>query len=350
MNKTAKTIIAIASVVLIFVLLIVVTRLKKQGNAVPKNPANLAGNIYGNLYNQGLFTEDDKRVYFANPYDGYNLYSMNPDQTDIKRVAGGCDSMLNIAGDYIYYYSSTSGDQGGLGYVRNGKGLFRTKINGDKTFTMAKGTSDSMILIGNYVLYSLFSEKDGAANVTIHKTTTSNTDDCEVIDQHAVLGSAYEGELYYAGVTGDHYIYAYDPVNDKTRLVAEINAYMPIVSGGKIFYLDLDDEYSLKSYSLFDGAITTIVDDRIDSYNMYESSIFYQTSGKDNYALWRVNTDGTGTSLIMNGVFKNINVTSTYTYFTDFGNDYPIYQVSTFGGTSVSTFDGASAAVREKMN
>ena len=53
---------------------------------VPMNDENVVGNTPGNLYNGGLFLEMDGRVYFSNPLGNDSLYSMNPDETDLKEL------------------------------------------------------------------------------------------------------------------------------------------------------------------------------------------------------------------------------------------------------------------------
>ena len=53
-------------------------------NRVPENPAGTVGNTAGNLYNDGLFCENEGKVYFSNAYDANTLYVMNPDETEIK--------------------------------------------------------------------------------------------------------------------------------------------------------------------------------------------------------------------------------------------------------------------------
>ena len=52
---------------------------------IPENPSGTTGNTAGNLNNNGLYCEDEGIVYFANPYDNGALYSMNVDETDMKK-------------------------------------------------------------------------------------------------------------------------------------------------------------------------------------------------------------------------------------------------------------------------
>ena len=56
---------------------------------VPLNDENTVGNTPGNLNNGGYFCESDGRVYFANAYDGYALYSMNSDESDLRKLEIG---------------------------------------------------------------------------------------------------------------------------------------------------------------------------------------------------------------------------------------------------------------------
>ena len=56
-------------------------------NKVPENPAGTVGNTAGNLYNDGLFCENEGKVYFSNAYDANTLYVMNPDETEIQKIS-----------------------------------------------------------------------------------------------------------------------------------------------------------------------------------------------------------------------------------------------------------------------
>ena len=50
------------------------------------NPPGTVGNTAGNLYNSGLFCEYDGTVYFSNAADNGALYSMNVDETEVKKL------------------------------------------------------------------------------------------------------------------------------------------------------------------------------------------------------------------------------------------------------------------------
>ena len=71
-------------IIITFVILTALIVLVIMSGRIPLNDENTVGNTAGNLNNKGYFCEYDGRVYFANAYDNYSLYSMNPDESDVK--------------------------------------------------------------------------------------------------------------------------------------------------------------------------------------------------------------------------------------------------------------------------
>lgn len=343
LKKNVKIVLAILGIVLVFAALALLKNIIIRLNAVPENDPNIVGNTAGNIYNGGYYAEQDGMVYFANAYDNGNIYVMDAYGDNIKKIASADASFINVAGDYIYYYSATAGENNGLGYVRNGRGFYRSKLNGSQTVSLAKYESDSMMLVGNHLYFTAFEEMPGKdeALVTVHSITTSNEDDTVIMNEHLKLGGYSLGNLYYSGVDEDHNVYSYNIGTKGTSVILSQYAYMPIVSGGYVYFLDLTDDYKLKRYSMSDGSIELIANERVDTYNLYNDIIYYQNVDTDGYALKRVYIDGSGLEIVKTGVYSNINITSQYVYFTEFGNDLPVYKTSTHGGVNVATFDEA---------
>ena len=76
MKKKVITILTILLVIAAAVLVFVSSELSRR---VTPNPTGTVGNTACNLYNGGVFCEDDWYVYFSNPYDNDALYRMRPD-------------------------------------------------------------------------------------------------------------------------------------------------------------------------------------------------------------------------------------------------------------------------------
>lgn len=84
MNAKTKTIVFSAIGGLAF---IAVTVYMLFSQRVKMNEGYVTGNTAGNLYNGGLFCESEGVIYFSNLYDDGCLYSMLPDETDIKKLS-----------------------------------------------------------------------------------------------------------------------------------------------------------------------------------------------------------------------------------------------------------------------
>lgn len=345
MNGKIKTIIAISSIIILLVAIALLKSYQEKRNFIEPNDAFAVGNTTGNLNNKGFYAEENGLVYFSNPYDGGSLYIMNSDQSNIKKLASGNISLINVINGYAYYFSSTSGDQAGLGYIRNGKGLYRTDSNGSSVFAMAKCTTDNMIVVGNNVFFMDYGEgTNDTAHVTLQKVSINNENQELVLDMPITLGGASNGRLYFGGVTADHHLYSLEPETNSISPVSDINVHLPIVNGGYVYYLDLDNDYHLTSMYLMDGSKTDLSGERVDTYNLYGGIIYYQSCVPNAYALKRMNLDGSNKEIVQTGVYHNINITSTYTYFQDFNNNLPVYFTSTSGNILVQEFDAAKTA------
>ena len=103
-----KKIIIILCIVCAAILITVLAIVNHNHNKVPKNPPGTIGNTAGNLYNNGLFCENDGYVYFANTYDSSALYRMRPDESEIKKLVYTEVSNINADGKYLYYYQEAA--------------------------------------------------------------------------------------------------------------------------------------------------------------------------------------------------------------------------------------------------
>lgn len=349
MKSKIKLIIILAVIILVLVGIAILNKIMDNRHIIEPNDPYAVGSTAGNLYNNGLYAEEDGVVYFSNPYDGGKLYTMNADQSNIKRIASGDVSYINVINGYAYYFSATSGDQAGLGYVRNGRGLYRTDKNGS-TFAMTKCTTDGLIVIGNYVYFLNFEEgSNNNAHVSLQKVSINDEGLEMVLDEHICLGGYSNGRLYYGGINENHFLNSLNLETGQVEQVRSNNVYLPIVNGDYVYFLDLDNDYHLTSMYIPDGSSQDLSGERVDTYNMYGNVIYYQNCDPNAYALIRMNTDGSNKEIVQTGVHKNINITSTYTYFQDFKADLPVYYTPTTGSISVEAFDNArNAALQAK--
>lgn len=344
--KKMKAIILSVLFLAVIILSFILSSLLRKLQEVPENPPGTLGNTAGNLYNGGLFCQLEDKVFFSNPYDQGSLYVMNSDQSNIHRLTTGTISQINAAGDYIYYQATSSGAQGGLGYLRSAYGIYRSNITGQNSNLLINSLSDSMLLVQDTLYYTNFTENEelAKADVSLHCIDTNGKESQSFFTEHIKLGAAYGDNLLFAGMNKDHYLYSFNLMTLEKEVLSTESMYLPVLQNGIVYYLDVLDDYHLKALNLGSGEITTLVSQRIDAFNLYETVIYFQTADPEDYALKRIYFDGTGLETVYTGVFKNIQITEEYTYFMPFGDAIKLYMTPTFGPVDVEEFEKAREA------
>lgn len=309
---------------------------------VPENPAGTVGNTAGNLNNGGLFCEDENKVYFANAYDNYTLYSMNPDETEIVKLSDARVSSLNAAGNYLYYYQSSTGGSDNFASMFRIDGLYRCKKNGKSSLCLKRVPVPSLSLVDNTVFYQSYSTKKGTSlcRIDIDKQNYE-----EIADYVINPASVQDGRIYFGGTQGDHYLYALDADNNGISVIYPGNVYNPVVEGDYVYYMDISSDYRLCRYSLSTQTAEVLTNDRLDFFNVAGDMIYYQKSDAREPALKRIRIDGSGEEVVSQGIYENINITSKYVYFNLYDEPIPVYRTPVNGPVQVSTFIAAEDAV-----
>lgn len=334
-------ILSITGVVLILLLILVIF-----SGHIPLNDDTAAGNTPGNLNNGGYFCETDGKVYFANAYDNYALYSMNPDETDLTRLNDNSVSYINAGGDYLYYAMSSSSNGSGLGFIRRTSGIYRSKLNGRGVVCLDRCHIVTMQLCGNYLYYEKYDNTDA---VSLDKIRIDKKEKQTLAAERINPNCFVNGLIYYPGTEKDHYLHVLDTSSDTTNVIWQGDVWDPVYQDGYVYYMDVANNYRLCRYSTDDDVVEILTNDRIDMFNVYGNYIYYQVSSQDAPALKRMLIDGSSQELVREGVYQNINITSQYVYFNAFGETVPVYKTSTFGPVNVTAFDAGMQAALEYM-
>lgn len=346
MTSTRKNVLII---LITFVILAVLFLLAILSSRITLNDEDTSGNTAGNLNNGGYFCEADGRVYFANAYDNNSLYSMNPDETDMQKLNDSPVSSINAAGKYLYYSmtnGSASSKGGGLGYMRQTSGIYRSSLKGKSTICLDRCHIVSMQLCGNYLYYEKY---DNKAGTSLDKVRIDKKDRQTVANEIINPNCYINGRIYYQGTAKDHYLHALNVSNDADSVVWRGNLWNPIIQDSYVYYMDVSENYRLCRYSLTNDVVEVLTNDRIDMFNVYDRYIYYQVSSADAPALKRMIIDGSSQEIVQEGVFQNINITSGYVYFNGFNKSVPIYKTSTFGPVNVTTFEAAKQAAADNI-
>ncbi len=308
---------------------------------IPSNDISTTGNTAGNLNNGGLFCELDNKVYFANSYDNGCLYSMNADETEFTKLTTSKVSSINAAGKHLYYFMNSDAGGTGLGYILRTFGIYRSTLSGTHTECLVKDACVTMQLCGDYIYYQRYNNKDFTK---FHKVKTDKSEDIRVSDLIINPAACHNGIIYYNGQATDHYLYALDTRTDESSVIYEGNLWYPAYHEGYIYFMDVAENYRLCRYSLTEQTTEVLTNDRVDTFNVGNSYIYYQKNDSVSPALMRMRLDGSSPELIAEGNYTNIHITSRYVYFNEFGNETTTYHTSAEGAVAVSEFSAALEA------
>lgn len=315
-------------------------------NRIKQNPPGTVGNTAGNLNNRGLFCENDGTVYFANAYDGGALYSMNPDETNLKRLSTSSAEYINAGGKYLYFFQVNSGSSTGLGSVRSISGIYRCNTKGDSAKCLTRDPAMIINLVDNQLFYQRYNKKEGT---NLYCQGIDGKDVKMAFPTAINPACAINGTIYFNGNDSNHYLFSMDAATQAVSTIWEYDIWNPVIQGDLVYFMDVHNNYRLCCYSLSSGEMKVLTEDRIDCYNVAGTLIYYQKNDADAPALKRLTTDGSGNVLteetVADGVYENINVTSANVYFQQFQTPVPIYKTSTGGAVNVTTFDAAASAV-----
>ncbi len=317
--------------------LILIYTLSKR---VPMNDETVVGNNPGNLYNGGLFLEMGDTVYFSNPLENDCLYTMSPDETNLKELTSmGVRSIVG-AGKHVYYYldyskTNLSGDLKGLGRVSTFYGLYRCDYDGDNQTLLDRESISAVQLVGSNLYYRVDTgSKAGLNSIRIDKQN-QKTITSELLDPSCALG----GKIYYSGIDLDHDLHVMDTLSENSSsIILSGNIWQPIIQGDYVYYIDAAHHYRLCRTNLISKTTDVITNSRVDYYNMNEYNIFYATSEAGNQTLRVTRLDGSGNTVIAEGIYHALNLTSKYLYFKPFGVDNVMLHVPVDGSEMPSTF------------
>ncbi|MDD2973102.1 MAG: DUF5050 domain-containing protein [Lachnospiraceae bacterium] len=347
MNKPNKRITNIIIAAVAVIVLLAVCVISFLPNRIATNSEDTVGNTAGNLNNNGLFCENDGMIYFANAYADGALYRMDANAQNVTRISDAKVQFLCAGGKYLYYYQTGSAGSSGLGSVRSMSGLYRAPKKGGTATCLDNAPLAAMNLVGNYIYYQHYDVK---TNTTSYRIKIDKTEKGKFADNLINPACADNGTIYYNGIEKDHYLYAYNTVSNTTDLLWDYDIWNPIYQNGYIFYMDVHNNYALCRYDMNTQETVTLSQDRIDYFNVLDGVIFYQVSSETAPALMRMNADGSNVELIAEGIYENINLTSQYAFFSEYGSPVPVYMTSTTGPAQVTTFDAARDAAMKDTN
>ena len=296
---------------------------------IPNDP-DAAGNTACNLYNGGLFCLYEDKIYFSNLQDEGALYSMDTDLTGHKRLHDDMPAYLNATDRYLVYarmnYLRDGGGKGVLDYTNCG--LFRINRKNGKNMKMVYSDPVGIVsLYGNDIFYQHYDETDG---IDLHRAPLDFSETIPVLDSTLAPASIHDGQIYYAGVTQDHYIYTLTPSSDVNAtgftsgtetLIYKGNCYQPARVGDSIYFISLSKDYSIARVDAYGNNPTLLVQEHCSSYNVDEAEnyLVYQVDDGENSRIECLNLFTLERTTIKYGNFCSIHILDDRVFFQEYG-------------------------------
>ena len=306
-----------------------------------KFPADyLVGNSSGNLYNKGLFCERDGRVFFSNPNDNFSLYSMDSNGTNLTKLSSDQVAYLNVDDHYIFYTRSNASIKSDFAFLNiQNYSLCRLQKNGKKEVVL---DADPCLYSSQYKNEIYYIHYDKKTASTLYKVSIDGKNKQPVSKYPILPISRNNQKLYYAGTESDHFLHYIDTQTGNSGIAYNGNCFNPIVVDNIVYFMDIDENYALAKVDLSTGIKTIITKDRLDCFNIYGTTLYYQHSSETEPAFYRIQTDGSKREKIADGNYTNINITSRYVYFYDFKSTTTCFFTPTNGPVQVQPFNPLS--------
>lgn len=327
-----KTIIIWLCLLLIIIAAIVISRVM---NSTRTSAPDTPGNTAGNLYNTGLFCENDGIIYFSNPNDDGALYSMSANITDFEKITDDKALYINVDENYIFYSRMNNLKEKPktsiFSFYLNG--LYRINKSGSNLKMLHNDPIGSLLLYDNNLYYQYYKENEP---LSIHSMYIDGSDDYALINDDCIAVSARNDRIYYTGVRKNHDINYISTVSASAGIAVEESSYMPIAAPDGIYYISTADGYRIYRVS-YDGTEKKLIADcQCSTYNLSPDGryVYYQRDNSEENGIYAYDTVSGTTSLIYPGDYKWIHTAGNYMFFYGF-SDEQVYAYNTDGTLSI---------------
>jgi hypothetical protein len=341
MKKKKNKKIAIAVLIIAGVFFVIMIVFLILSGITKKNPEGILGNTAGNLYNLGLYCECDGTIYFANPSDDGVLYKMTSDCRNVKKVYSDKIRYINADKNYIYYARNNQLKAGGgsIFSVYN-TGLYRINARGNaKLKTICTDPVASVLLYGNDLYYQKYHSTTG---LYLYNATIDGNSDKLLVQEGLIPACIYNGSMFVSGINEDRNIWALDLKTGDRRLIYQGMTYFPIATDDWVYFIDLGDYHVYRT--AYGGEKKEIVNKMVCTYNISLDGryLYYQTDRYDSNHIGVIDLTTGKDTVILEGTFKYINVTSNYVFFTMF-DETTYYAYTTDGTGTLNLFEPGKA-------
>ncbi len=313
---------AILASILTIIVIVVLILIRRGIDVKLYDDPNTSGNTSGNLLNGGLFCESNDKIYFTNPLDDNSLYSINTDLSHPKKLSNDNASYINAAGDYIFYTrrndKKTTTGEGLLSL--SATGLFRLTKDGKHLGKLYEEPTQTANLSGNYVYYQHYDKKKG---LELYSAKIDGSSNDQLSDEGIAPYIVENGMIYFTGQDKDHMIHSMNTNGSGKNVIYEGNCTSLIKAGEHLYYMDMNQDYALARINLDGTDPQILINNRLATYNVdeSESSAYYQVDDGKNNGLYRLDLENNEIELLAAGNYNFLHLISNYLFYESYDGD-----------------------------
>ncbi len=302
------------------------------------------GNTAGNIYNGGLFCQQDDMIYFSNINAGGKLFVTTDTLSSFQQVSRDKAVYINADDDYIYYIQSSSTKENTKNNLMNyyNTGAYRINHNGTNLMAFTADPSAYLTLKGNYVYLQKYNVDYG---LCLYRYKIDNTEE-RLLFKDAVIPTKAEGDhLYFSGNSKALNIHSMDLRSYTSHPMLEGSYLYPIFFENYIYYIDTNDNNHLYRMNQDGSEPTKLVSQHCSTYNITSSGkyLYYQVDNKKTKGIHRLNLATMKDELMLSGEYQQINVTKEYVFFQDIEGANTYYAIAD-GDALVNHFQAPASA------
>ena len=306
------------------------------------------GNTTGNLYNGGLFCEQNGRIFFSNDADDGSLYVMDSNLSNPKKIYDDKSVFINADDNYIYYVRANNTRENPSGSVLMffNTGVYRLNHNGKGLKAITGNPGAYLMLRGNNIYFQRY---DAGIGLFLYQYKIDGSLERLLVKDAVIPADVINNSLIYNGYSKDHNINTMDLSSFTHHSRFQGNYYYPIFQDGYIYYLNLDDKYRIYRMNSDGSDPTLLVKERCFTYNITKDGrfLYYQVDNGKKNRICRMNLETMKSETLMNGNFKQIHTAGDYVFFKDFDNTNT-YVMDADGPADISTFDPTKLTAGKK--
>ncbi len=265
---------------------------------------------------------------------------MDSDLSNAKKLIDDRASYINSADSYIFYTrrnDQIKNDVDALLSIST-TGLFRINTSGHGIKRLYDDPTQVICLYGNNLFYQHYDQKKG---LELYSVKIDGNDNKKLLNEPAAPYALHNDKIYYTGWNKDHYIHSLGTSGSGSQVIYAGNCTNLTRQGSYLYFMDMEQDYSLCRVPLDGSSVETLINKRLATYNVSEdgTTIFYQVDNGSENGLYKLELPSMETSLISEGDYNYLNLTSEYLFYETFDQSKLFIYNLTTGQTQQHTIE-----------